>query len=346
MFQSTRPHGARPVSSAFFSALRLFQSTRPHGARHRAAGLSLRGWPVSIHAPARGATSQPRIHSIFPAGFNPRARTGRDLGKTSSANRLRLFQSTRPHGARLHEVDDGVLHAIVSIHAPARGATRRSGTRPKPPPFQSTRPHGARQGLPWRQAKHRGVSIHAPARGATCPGQFFDACQARFNPRARTGRDYFSTVELERSRCFNPRARTGRDAQLPHQHPAQARVSIHAPARGATLGGGGLTVDQGVSIHAPARGATWIEHESIERLIVSIHAPARGATLIHGHFSRIGDVSIHAPARGATAGGHYRARPTARFNPRARTGRDSSEMPIQHWTKRFNPRARTGRDLM
>ena len=38
--------------------------------------------------------------------------------------------------------------------------------------------------------------------------------------------------------------------------PALVRVSIHAPARGATGVGGYMGGNSGVSIHAPARGAT------------------------------------------------------------------------------------------
>ena len=76
--------------------------------------------------------------------FNPRAREGRDRGFPSRFVRLRLFQSTRPRGARPQVViamgakncfnpraregrDIGSKRNLescnVSIHAPARGAT-------------------------------------------------------------------------------------------------------------------------------------------------------------------------------------------------------------------------------
>ena len=141
---------------------------------------------VSIHAPARGATSSRiefriglKFQSTRPQGarrrrgkqiyrsqsFNPRARKGRDqifryalFGHT--------FQSTRPQGARLYLPTSVLLSKNVSIHAPARGATRlRLLTRPEIR-FQSTRPQGARLGS---AAKYQAVSvsIHAPARGAT-----------------------------------------------------------------------------------------------------------------------------------------------------------------------------------
>src|SRR5579884_444362 len=77
-----------------------FQSTRPHGARHVARPVEY-SFEVSIHAPARGATSRPDTRIVKPMfqstrphgarrdcagnrggggkGFNPRARTGRDF---------------------------------------------------------------------------------------------------------------------------------------------------------------------------------------------------------------------------------------------------------------------------
>ena len=81
------------------------------------------------------------------------------------------------------------------------------------------------------------------------------------------------------------------------------RVSIHAPARGATEVSWVFPDDGRVSIHAPARGATTDflytntvkqgfnprsrtgsdykkELESYQASLVSIHAPARGATLV------------------------------------------------------------------
>ena len=55
---------------------------------------------------------------------------------------------------------------IVSIHAPARGATNQQDHLPP----------------------QKSVSIHAPARGATFSKVVF-AVKKRFNPRAREGRD-------------------------------------------------------------------------------------------------------------------------------------------------------------
>jgi len=120
--------------------------------------------------------------------FNPRARAGRDEGTFRFPDVPRMFQSTRPRGARprrpvslsvqtcfnpraragrdldLGHRDEG---EGVSIHAPARGATCTCTLR-----------YGYHQ-----------VSIHAPARGATSGGRRFSRKGSRFNPRARAGRD-------------------------------------------------------------------------------------------------------------------------------------------------------------
>ena len=87
---------------------------------------------------------------------------------------------------------------------------------------------------------------------------------------------------------------------MDHLAAYRLRVSIHAPARGATCYDGRIKISEQVSIHAPARGAT-NNLATLGRLImVSIHAPARGAT---GPAIAIND--------GAPG-----------FNPRAREGRD------------------------
>ena len=55
-------------------------------------------------------------------------------------------------------------------------------------------------------------------------------------------------------------------------------ISIHAPARGATVESTYQLITQYISIHAPARGATTPRHPPSQDHGISIHAPARGAT--------------------------------------------------------------------
>jgi len=71
-----RARVGRDCNSGDCNSGHWFQSTRPRGAR-RSLFHCMTLEPVSIHAPAWGAT-RPRLLVCDPAGFNPRARVGRD----------------------------------------------------------------------------------------------------------------------------------------------------------------------------------------------------------------------------------------------------------------------------
>ena len=88
--------------------LKPFQPTRPHGARLELGFIALVEAGVSTHAPARGATGVQRSDSFTPPGFNPRARTGRDVALYELRDTDDTFQPTRPHGAR---------HGVHSVSA-------------------------------------------------------------------------------------------------------------------------------------------------------------------------------------------------------------------------------------
>ena len=144
LFQSTRPHGARRVHIKTLADLARFQSTRPHGARPLILRLAGIFTGVSIHAPARGATCGFKHHLRGWWCFNPRARTGRDMRDSMGKPVYRRF-NPRARTGRDCSASLSHLSPIVSIHAPARGATALSSKR----------------------AAATTVSIHAPARGAT-----------------------------------------------------------------------------------------------------------------------------------------------------------------------------------
>ena len=55
-------------------------------------------------------------------------------------------------------------------------------------------------------------------------------------------------------------------------------ISIHAPAKGATLDLEDMEVKAAISIHAPAKGATYPMELNKSQCSISIHAPAKGAT--------------------------------------------------------------------
>ena len=77
-----------------------------------------------------------------------------------------------------------------------------------------------------------------------------------------------------------------------------------------------------VSIHAPAWGATDVTFGLTYGISVSIHAPAWGATITHFFTPFLFNVSIHAPAWGATKLYGASSAALSRFNPRTRMGCD------------------------
>ena len=213
-FQSTPPHGERPASCGRRPRGKLFQSTPPHGERPDDQVARVGHLPVSIHAPARGATLiAQEAHRGIPVSIHAPAR-----GATR-----------RPCGS--------ICTLLVSIHAPARGATLASVCwmhvrccfNPRP---RTGSDHGidgsARGGIGFNPRPRTGsdlakvehlvdllVSIHAPARGATLEHSRRKRQTDSFNPRPRTGSDYSPTCLRWPQTCFNPRPRTGSDAARP-----------------------------------------------------------------------------------------------------------------------------------
>jgi len=78
---------------------------------------------VSIHAPARGATRCPCTATDLGSCFNPRARAGRDTSSYSFLVTSSCF-NPRARAGRDASINAPSNDCEVSIHAPARGATR------------------------------------------------------------------------------------------------------------------------------------------------------------------------------------------------------------------------------
>ena len=134
-------------------------------------------------------------------------------------------------------------HCPISIHAPAKGATQR-------------RYDAVRAAI--------SISIHAPAKGATQLIRCRRVPALNFNPRSREGSDYFQTRLTAKSIHFNPRSREGSDVGSP-QGNRYTRISIHAPAKGATLSCKAIIAHRyTISIHAPAKGATYVDAKDYE----------------------------------------------------------------------------------
>ena len=168
--------------------------------------------PISIHAPARGATLSFQATGVNPVYFNPRSREGSDASikrqhhhstyfnprSREGSDCRSLFRFSRscdfnPRSREGSDVRNLTQHSgriFISIHAPARGATR-SGSFPGPQLhiFQSTLPRGERQNRIFPKSSFTLISIHAPARGATSRVPLYQLAAHHFNPRSREGSD-------------------------------------------------------------------------------------------------------------------------------------------------------------
>ena len=99
---------------------------------------------VSIHAPAWGATGNMFNRPDGASSFNPRSRMGSDLAIAWSRFAIRCFNPRSRMGSDAAAMGKDLLQAVVSIHAPAWGATEDSHLLGRIVMFQSTLPHGER----------------------------------------------------------------------------------------------------------------------------------------------------------------------------------------------------------
>ena len=112
----------------------LFQSTHPRGVRPDRVRAGIPGGFVSIHAPARGATSGPDLVPDPWPRFNPRTREGCDDAFAQSVRHCGRFNPRTREGCDYNAGSIWCLLLYVSIHAPARGATRAQSAAPAPRP--------------------------------------------------------------------------------------------------------------------------------------------------------------------------------------------------------------------
>ena len=145
-----------------------FQSTHPRRVRQKLLLHLYHGLPISIHAPAKGAT---RITSKSNAGtgyFNPRTREGCDNHTNSPNPKSNRFQSTHPRRVRLGRL-------LIAREPRYFNPRTREGC-------DDSRTVSSASSV---------ISIHAPAKGATVTYNTFAELRAYFNPRTREGCDLF-----------------------------------------------------------------------------------------------------------------------------------------------------------
>ena len=142
-FNPRTREGCDGVSKAEFARMCGFQSTHPRGVRlGRLVLFPVFG--VSIHAPARGATFREynlRARVVLFQSTHPRGVRPALAGVMANSG---VFQSTHPRGVRLCMDGENLNNSVVSIHAPARGATISLTMLWLKHGFQSTHPRGVR----------------------------------------------------------------------------------------------------------------------------------------------------------------------------------------------------------
>ncbi len=189
--------------------------------------------------------------------FNSRTRVGCDVQDRGTRSRSRRVSIHAPAwGATLRRVMQANVQESVSIHAPAWGAT---------------------QGRILFGDAHR-VSIHAPAWGATKQEVVEEIMRYLFQfTHPRGVRPYRHQKGWRRGSRLNSRTRVGCD-RAPAPPVWLSRVSIHAPAWGATPQCN-TAVPHVPRFNSRTRvGCDMHAREEDIQSIVSIHAPAWGAT--------------------------------------------------------------------
>ena len=125
------------------------------------------------------------------------------------------------------------LYCLISIHAPARGATHFNPFSYSINPISIHAPaRGATQEL-LQQSYIHSISIHAPARGATCTVLMGYGEIVFQSTLPRGERPLLSHLMCHLDMYFNPRSREGSDFK-DLLASFEQDISIHAPARGAT----------------------------------------------------------------------------------------------------------------
>ncbi|EJU25568.1 hypothetical protein HMPREF1153_1393 [Selenomonas sp. CM52] len=146
-------------------ASRTFQSTRPRGARLRSWRRSRKYRDFNPRARVgRDRAACERQDGRY--NFNPRARVGRDPPKPLKFL-LAIISIHAPAWGATHRPRCACLRRDISIHAPAWGATGRVEESPQYQVISIHAPAWGATGFARLSARDDNISIHAPAWGAT-----------------------------------------------------------------------------------------------------------------------------------------------------------------------------------
>ncbi len=246
---------------------------RPRAGGDRGPGRHRQGGPISIPAPAQGATPALSVSPKCLLFQSPPPRRGRLYARHKQVSFIDFNPRPRAGG---DEAEVTALRGkIISIPAPAQGATRSVKPSIVPQAFQSPPPRRGRpKYCPMVHLRNR-ISIPAPAQGAT-----------------------YTAGELSVIKDISIPAPAQGATSPPGPCSGRVGISIPAPAQGATLFAEYNAISVRISIPAPAQGATrgygWCSFGPL----ISIPAPAQGATYITTTYLCIYTFQSPPPRRG------------------------------------------------
>ena len=122
-FQSTLPRRERPGASDTRPLRQHFNPRSREGSDASKTFAFDNIIDISIHAPAKGATSDLEFGEMFSADFNPRYREGSDASMDEHTACATISIHAPAKGATFDQIPHFIVYRI-SIHAPAKGATR------------------------------------------------------------------------------------------------------------------------------------------------------------------------------------------------------------------------------
>ena len=158
-----------------------------------------------------GSDSSPAAELTSAGYFNPRSREGSDSAFPQATYVYSSFQSTLPRGERLWLRENCDKFGVISIHAPARGATTSVLFPANKIEISIHAP--ARGATAFRSSYYFRVriSIHAPARGATHYHGMSMTDYRIFQSTLPRGERLNFALPATRLHYFNPRSREGSD---------------------------------------------------------------------------------------------------------------------------------------
>ena len=278
-FQSTLPRRERHFLWKISRFLRLFQSTLPRRERRKLSRPLKHTVSFQSTLPRRERRIITRVHHISTAfqstlprrerpqmswlscaaqNFNPRSREGSDAIKQQDEPQDGISIHAPAKGATRDEYQRGHLRDYISIHAPAKGATSATWRVSVGVTFQSTLPRRERLSATWRVSV--GVTFQSTLPRRERRREYRAGTNAilisiHAPAKGATGEDQVCYISQGH---FNPRSREGSDMRDDKADIKDRLFQSTLPRRERHTLTPYLYIDTKISIHAPAKGATVI----------------------------------------------------------------------------------------